>query len=142
MRTINTRWVYNTKIDGSTAELLRCRAWLVVKGFTQIKGLHYFEFFAAVVQYESLRMFFTIIAAKELNFWLIDFVSAYFNVELQGEIYVELPQGYKEVVTQDFSPGDYILKMRHAMYGTMDTGNAWFNKLNKTLTAQGHVQSH
>ncbi len=81
MRTINIRWVYNTKIDDSTAELLRCRAQLVVKGFTQIKKLHYFEFFAAVVWYKSLHMFFTIVAAKELDFWLIDFISTYLNIE-------------------------------------------------------------
>ncbi len=107
-----------------------------MKGFTQIKGLHYFESFAAVVRYESLRMFFAIVAAKELNFWLIDFVGAYLNAEPQGDNYVELPQGYEEIVTRDFPPGDYVLKMRHAMYGTWMPGNAWFNELNKTLTAR------
>ncbi len=54
---------------------------------------------------------------------------------------MKLPQGYEEVITQDFPSGDYILKMQCAIYGTMDAGNTWFNELNKTLTAQGHVQS-
>ncbi len=65
----------------------------MVKGFNQIKGLHYFESFAVVIQYESLQMFFAIVAAQGLDFWLIDFVGAYLNAESQGENYVNLPQG-------------------------------------------------
>ncbi len=36
-------------------------------------------------------MFFAIIAAHALKFWLIDFVGAYLNAEPQGENYVSLP---------------------------------------------------
>ncbi len=113
----------------------------MVKGFTQIKGLHYYDSFAAVVRYESLRMFFAIVAAHALKFWLIDFVGAYLNAEPQGENYVSLPQGYEDVVTRDYPKGEYVLLMMRAMYGTMDTGNAWFHELNNTLVAQGHKQS-
>ncbi len=63
MHVIDTRWTFDKKLDRDTAELIKRRARLVVKGFTQIKGLHYYDSFAAVVQYESLRMFFAIVAA-------------------------------------------------------------------------------
>ncbi len=141
MQVIDTRWTFDKKLDGDTVELLKRRARLVVKGFTQVKGLHYYNLFAAVVRYESLQMFFAIIAAHGLKFWLIDFVSAYLNAEPQGENYVSLPQGYEDVVMRDYPKGEYVLQMMRAMYGTMDAGNAWFHELNNTLIMQGHKQS-
>ncbi len=86
-------------------------------------------------------MFFAVVAAHGLDFWLIDFIGAYLNAEPQGENYVSLPQGYKDIVTRDYPKGDYVLQMLRTMYGTMDAGNAWFHELNNTLTAQGHKQS-
>ncbi len=113
-----------------------------MKGFTQIKGIHYYDSFAAVVQYKSIQMFFAIIATHGLEFWLIDFVGAYLNAELQGENYIALPKGYEDVVTCDYPKGpEYVLQMLRAMYGTMDVGNAWFHELNQTLMSQGHRQS-
>ncbi len=142
MKVIDNQWVFDNKIDGYTRDLLKRRARLVVKGFTQIKGIHYYDSFAAVVQYESIRMFFAIVAAHGLEFWLIDFVGAYLNAEPQGENYIALPKGYEDVVTRDYPKGpEYVLQMRRAMYGTMDAGNAWFHELNQTLTSQGHRQS-
>ncbi len=141
MRVIDTRWMFDKKLQGDTAELIKCPARLIVKGFTQIKGLYYYDSFAAIVRYESLRMFFTIVAAHALKFWIIDFVSSYLNAEPQGENYISLPQEYKDVVTRDYLKGEYVLLMMRVMYGTMDAGNTWFHKLNNTLVVQGHKQS-
>lgn len=68
MHVIDTRWTFDKKLDRDTAELIKHCARLVVKGFTQIKGLHYYDLFAAIVWYESLRMFFAIVAAHALKF--------------------------------------------------------------------------
>ncbi len=87
-------------------------------------------------------MFFAIVAAHGLDFWLIDFVGAYLNAELQGENYIALPKGYEDIVTHDYPKGpEYILQMMWATYRTMDAGNTWFHKLNQTLMSQGHKQS-
>ncbi len=86
-------------------------------------------------------MFFAVVATHGLDFWLIDFISAYLNAEPQGENHVSLPQGYEDIVTRDYLKGEYILQMLRAMYGTMDARNVWFHELNDTLTVQGHKQS-
>jgi hypothetical protein len=71
VKTIKTKWVYDLKLDGS-GDLMRRRARGVVKGFTQKLGEHYFESFAAVVKYDSVRMLFAIIAAGGWTFgWSI-----------------------------------------------------------------------
>lgn len=49
MKVIDNQWVFDNKIDRDTGDLLKCQACLVVKGFTQIQGLHYYDSFAAVV---------------------------------------------------------------------------------------------
>jgi hypothetical protein len=80
IKMIKTKWVYDLKLDG-IRDLMRRRAWGVVKGFDQIHGEHYFKSFAAVVRYDSVRMLFAIIASHGLDFWLIDFVGAYLNAK-------------------------------------------------------------
>jgi hypothetical protein len=78
IKTIKTKWVFDLKLNGE-GELIRRRARGVMKGFTQKLGEQYFKSFAAVVRYDSVRMLFAIIAAHELDFWLIDFIGAYLN---------------------------------------------------------------
>jgi hypothetical protein len=136
--TIKTKWIYDLKRNGD-GDLLRRRARGVVKGFTQKLGEHYFESFAAVVRYDSVRMLFALIAARGLDFWLIDFVGAYLNAKPQGENYLEIPEGFKNHYSL---PGiDTVLKMNLTIYGTMDGANNWFNELNKTFNKLGHRQS-
>jgi hypothetical protein len=62
IKTIKMKWVFDLKLNRD-GELIRRRARGVIKGFTQKLGEHYFESFAAVVRYDSVRMLFTIIAA-------------------------------------------------------------------------------
>jgi hypothetical protein len=50
------------------------------KGFQQIEGVDFFEMYAGVVHYESLRMLWAI-AVEEPGWvmWAMDMVSAYLN---------------------------------------------------------------
>ncbi len=142
MKVIDNHWIFNNKVDGDTGDLLKCQACLVVKGFTQIKGLHYYDSFAAVVCYESLHMFFAIIAAHGLDFWLIDFVGTYLNAKTARRKLHCTAKSYEDIVTHDYPKGPkYVLQMMWAMYGTMDVGNTWFHELNQMLMSQRHKQS-
>jgi hypothetical protein len=138
VKTIKTKWVFNLKLNRE-GKLIRRRAKGVMKGFTQKLGKHYFESFAAVVRYDSVRMLFTIIAARELDFWLIDVIGAYLNSKPQGENYLEIPEGFENHYT---IPGvNTVLKMNLTIYGTMDSANNWFHELNDTFHTLGHCQS-
>jgi hypothetical protein len=138
VKTIKTKWVYDLKLNGA-GELIRRRARGVVKGFTQKLGEHYFESFAAVVRYNSVRMLFAIIAARGLDFWLIDFVGAYLNAKPQGENYLEIPEGFERHYA--IPDVDTVLKMNLTIYGTMDGANNWFKELNGTFENLKHRQS-
>jgi hypothetical protein len=139
IKTIQVRWVFDEKTDGVGA-LVKRRGRCVVKGFSQKLGKHYWESFAAVVRYESVRMTLAVAAAKGLKVRLIDVVGAFLNAKPQGENFLEIPQGFENHYT--IEPGvDTVLKMELNIYGTMDGANNWARLLNKTLSELGHKQS-
>jgi hypothetical protein len=138
IKTIKGKWVFDLKVDGD-GNLLRRRARGVVKGFTQKFGEHWWDSFAAVVRYESIRMLFALTASKGLEMWLIDFVGAYLNSEPQGDNYMEIPEGFEKHYA---IPGvDTVLKMNLTIYGTMDGANNWFHELDSTFTKLNYRQS-
>ncbi|GLB45342.1 hypothetical protein LshimejAT787_2200050 [Lyophyllum shimeji] len=138
INTIKTRWVFDLKLDGD-GNLVRRRARGVVKGFTQKKGEHYFESFAAVVRYESERMLIALIAAHGWKMHLVDVAGAFLNAKPQGENYLEIPQGFENHYT--IPNTNTVLKMNLNLYGTMDGANNWARLLNKTFTELRHRQS-
>ena len=76
VRTIGTRWTFANKYD-SDGNLTGRKARLVAKGFTQIPGVDFFETYASVVRYESLRMNLAIAAANYMETWQVDYIAAY-----------------------------------------------------------------
>jgi hypothetical protein len=138
IKTIKTKWVFDLKLNGD-GDLIRRRARGIMKEFTQRLREHYFELFAVVVRYDSIRMLFAIIAACGLDFWLIDFIGAYLNSKPQGENFLKIPEGFEKHYG---IPGvDTVLRMNLTIYGTMDGVNNWFHKLNETFRNLGHRQS-
>ena len=81
--TIGTCWTFANKYN-SDGNLSGCKARLVAKGFTQIPGVDFFETYASVVHYESLRMNLAIAAANNIETWQVDYVAAYLNSKPQA----------------------------------------------------------
>jgi hypothetical protein len=77
------------------------------------------------------------IAAKyDLKLWRIDFVGAYLNSLTKEDIYMKQPEGFVE-------PGfeDYICKLVHTIYGTMQGGHDWYETLSTTFKQLGYTTS-
>jgi hypothetical protein len=77
------------------------------------------------------------IAAKnDLKLWQIDFVGAYLNSITKEEIYMKQPEGFVE-------PGyeDYVCKLVHTIYGTMQGGHDWYETLRKTYNELNYTTS-
>jgi hypothetical protein len=132
---MDSKWVYDIKWDGE-GNRIKDKARLVGKGYTQQLGVDYNETWAAVTRLESVRMTAAIAAKHDLKLWRLDFVGAYLNSLTKEDIYMRQPEGFAE-------PGfeDYVAKLVHTIYGTMQGGHDWYKTLSATYDDLGYTAS-
>ena len=96
-RAIGSRWIFKVKkhADGSFE---RYKARVVAKRYSQRPGLDFEETFAPTTKWASLRAFFAIAAAEDLELESLDISTAYLNGVLapEHEVYMEQPEGFAE----------------------------------------------
>jgi len=134
-KAIHTRWVFTVKFnpDGTIA---KHKARLVAKGYEQKYGIDYFETFAPVVSYTSLRLLLAIAAKCNFRMDQMDAVTAFLNGELDEEIYIYQPEGY-EVDGQE----DLVGRARKSIYGLKQSPLCWNKKMDKRMLELGFVSS-
>ena len=75
---IGTKWVFRNK-HNEDGKVVRNKARLVYKGYTQIEGVDVDETFAPVVRLETIRMFLALAAHKRYKVYQMDVKSAFLN---------------------------------------------------------------
>ena len=86
---IRNRWVFDLKSDGHK------KARLVTKGFSQVEGIDYDKIFSLVVWFETVRMMVALVALKKWHIQGLDVETAFLYGELDKELYMEQPKGFK-----------------------------------------------
>lgn len=132
---VGSKWVYHIKHD-EKGKILKYKARLVAQGFSQRFGESYFDVFAPVGRFESLRM--VISLGKKLG-WVIrqgDVKSAYLNGSLEELIDLKQPEGFSEG-----NPGDVCI-LRAPLYGLKQAGRAWYLHINQIYKELGFVRIH
>ena len=125
-KVIKNQWVFDIKDDG------RKRARLVAKGFSQVEGLNYDQVFSPVVCFETMRL---ILAMAAIEGWIahgLDVQNAYLYGELDEEIYMEQPEGFRIPGKEDF-----VLLLKKALYGLKQAGLAWWRILKQSMEELG-----
>lgn len=87
---IKCKWVFKTKRDAN-GNVDRHKARLVMKGFSQRKGVDYDETYSPVVRHSSLRYLFALSAKLGLSIDQMDATTAFLQGELSKVIYIEQP---------------------------------------------------
>jgi hypothetical protein len=128
-------WVYDIKWDGE-GNWIKDKARLVGKGYTQQLGIDYNKTWAGVTRLESVRMTAAIAAKLDLKLWRINFVRAYLNSLTKEDIYMKQPKGF---VKSNFE--DYVCKLIHTIYETMQGAHDWYETLTKTYNKLGYITS-
>ena len=134
---VDSKWVFRLKKDAK-GEIVKWKARLVARGFTQIYGVDYFETFAPVARLSSVRSILAIAARNDWEIEMFDFHSAYLNGILDdGEtIYMEQPP-HHEVADRT----RYVVKLRKSLYGLKQAGRKWYDVLCGLLTNVGFQRS-
>ncbi|GAW08486.1 retrovirus-related pol polyprotein from transposon tnt 1-94 [Lentinula edodes] len=127
-------WVLAHKFDGN-GNIIEEKARLVVNGKTQEEGRDYYQTFAAVLRFESLRILIALWVTLGYHIWQIDFASAYLNAELDKEIYAWPPEGFPGKGTGK------VMRIRKSIYGMMQAGRNWWRTLDGTYKELGYSRS-
>ena len=111
-KTIGCKWVLRKKLklDGSIDKF---KARLVAKGFKPKDDLvFFFDTFSSVIRITSIRLLIAIVAIFYLKIHQIDVKTAFFNGDLEEEIYMNQLVGFVELGQES-----KLCKLTKSLYG-------------------------
>ncbi len=132
-RAIPCMWVFKRKLnaDGS---IERYKARLVIKGFHQQHLVDFDKVFAPVVRASTVRLFFSIVAAQNLECHMVDISNAFVQGDVTNDIYMFQPPGFEDDTSN-------VLKLRKSLYGLKQAPRVWNQTLTALLLSIGCVRS-
>ncbi|KAJ0796583.1 putative RNA-directed DNA polymerase [Helianthus annuus] len=131
-RALKNKWVYKVKTEDHTSRP-RYKARLVVKGFSQRKGIDFDEIFSPVVKMSSIRVILGLATSLDLEVEQMDVKTAFLHGNLDKEIYMEQPEGF-----QVKGKEDYVCKLQKSLYGLKQAPRQWYKKFESVMGKQGY----
>jgi hypothetical protein len=130
-KAIGLKWMFKVKKDEQGA-VVRHKARLVVKGFSQHQGIYYEEVFDPVARLEAVRLLLALAADQQWEVHHMDVKYAFLNGDLAEEVYVMYPSGFARVREENL-----VLRLKKALYGLHQTSRAWNHKLDQSMLSLG-----
>ena len=122
-RVMGSRWTFRYKRDEKGAlKAVSHRSRFVAKGFTQIKNVHYFESYAPVTSFVTLRLVMGLTALPHFQVNHYD-VSVAFIESIRDAstppVYCECAEGYEDRKL-------FVYLLHRCLYGMIDSPRAWY----------------
>ena len=134
-RPIGLKWIFKVK-KSPQGVIIKHKARLVVKGYSQRKGVDYDEIYSPVVRIETIRVLIALAALEDWQIHHLDVKSAFLNGEISEVIYVKQPEGFLVKGKEG-----YVLRLKKALYGLKQAPRAWYFKLHSCLLSFGFIKS-
>jgi Reverse transcriptase (RNA-dependent DNA polymerase)/GAG-pre-integrase domain len=131
-------WAMRRKRRIDTQEVYKWKARINIHGGKQTKGVNYWDTYAPVATWASIRLVLNMAAINGWETRQLDFVLAYPQAPVETDLYMEIPAGFS------VKGGDkkYVLKLVQNLYGQKQAGRVWFKYLSDGLcTKLKFVQS-
>jgi hypothetical protein len=120
-RSLHNKWVYRLKEEDGGKKRYKDR--LVVKGFSQKKGIDFDEIFSHVVKMTSIRTILSHVAVEDLHLEQLYVKTTFLHGDLKEDIYMQQPQGY-EVKGKD----NLVCGLKKSLYGLNQAPRQWYLK--------------
>ena len=130
---IDSKWVFKIKC-GPNGEIDKYKARLIAKGYTQVEELDYTDTFAPVTKFTTIHSLLALAAQHDLEVHQIDVKVAFLNGELDKEIYLCPPPGFRD------NP-KVIWRLLRTLYSLKQASKAWYDTLRKTFESLGFTRS-
>ena len=85
---------------------------MVAKGYAQREGIDYNEVFSPVVKHSSIRILLALVAQYELDLHQLGVKTAFLYGDLDEEIYMSQPTGFKTA-----GKVNMVCKLKKLLYG-------------------------
>jgi hypothetical protein len=131
-RALTNRWIYRVKQEEHTSQP-RYKARLVVKGFRQRKGIDFDEIYSPVVKMSSIRVVLSLATSLDLEIEQMDVKTAFLHGDLEEEIYMEQPEGFRVKGKED-----YVRRLKKSLYGLKQAPRQWYKKFESVMEEQGY----
>lgn len=128
---IGTKWVFRNKLN-EEGTIVRNKARLVCKGYTQEEGEDYGETFAPMARLEGVRMLLAFATFKGFKVYQMDVKFAFLNGILEEEMYIEQLEGF--ALSED---SGMVCRLHKALYGLKQAPRAWYERLHSHLVKIG-----
>ncbi|CAM9346064.1 unnamed protein product [Sphacelaria rigidula] len=126
---LGTRLVFEKKIN-KDGQIEKCKCRFVARGFRQISGINYQESSSPTPAQSSIRMALALMATQNWEGRQPNVKMTYLEADVEGEIYIELPDEYRQSKKQ-------VGRLNKAMYGLVHAGLLWSNKFGQQVLRQG-----
>ena len=101
------------------------------RGDTQIAGVDFFESYAPVVAWSTVRMVMNIAIQQGWATRQVDFSNAFVQATLEEEVYLEMPAMFSDENLLGAEPT--VLKLNKSLYGLVQAPRSWYQHLQKGL---------
>ena len=122
-RPIGAKWVFRVKQDQS-GRVTRFKARIVAKGFAQRYGVDFWDTWAPVAHYTTIRSLLAFAARQDLTLRQLDADTAFLNALMTEKVYVKPPPGVKV-------PRGHVLLLNKCLYGCRQSSREWWLCIDK-----------
>ena len=137
-RLLDMVWSMRRKRKIKTQEVYKWKARLNVHGGQQVHGVHYWDTYAPVVTWQTVRLFLILSLILGWQSRQLDFVMAYPQAPTEMPLYMHLPQGYRR---DGVSHRTHALKLVRNVYGQKQAGRVWNKYMDQGMKEIGFTPS-
>ncbi|CAI7786583.1 unnamed protein product [Closterium sp. NIES-53] len=131
---VSGMWIFRVKRPPGSPPVFKAR--YVARGFSQRKGVDYFQTFSPTPKMTTLRVLLHVAAHRDYELHSLDFSTAFLQGSLHEEIWLRRPPSF----TGSFPPGTQW-SLRRPVYGLRQAPHEWHDTLRTTLAALGFAPS-